>query len=67
MVQLIGFSGAEAEIRTASASKKATDLRVATNRYTDRGGQVRFFSKVAVATPQHSLRALDRQEASDEN
>jgi single-strand DNA-binding protein len=25
-------------------------------------GQVRFFSKVVVATPQHELKSLDRQE-----
>lgn len=31
-MQLIGFTGAEAEIRTISGSKKATALGVATNR-----------------------------------
>jgi single-strand DNA-binding protein len=30
------------------------------DRYTDRDGQERFFSKVVVATPQHELKSLDR-------
>jgi single-strand DNA-binding protein len=111
-VQLIGFTGAEAEIRTTSGGKKVATLRVATNRYTkaggerkdyttwhqveiwnqgtvgwlesrglpkgskvfvegetrhdrytDKDGQERFFSKVVVATPQHELKSLDRQGA----
>ena len=33
-VQLIGFTGADAEIRTVSGGKKVATLRVATNRYT---------------------------------
>ena len=118
-VQLIGFTGAEAEIRTTSGGKKVATLRVATSRYTkkggdrkdyttwhqveiwnqgtvgwlqtrglpkgskvfvegeirhdrytDREGQERFFSKVVVATPQHELKSLDRpgdNEASDES
>jgi single-strand DNA-binding protein len=110
-VQLIGFTGAEAEVRTTTGGKKVATLRVATNRYTktngerkdyttwhqveiwnqgtvgwlasrglakgskvfvegeirhdrytDRDGQERFFSKVVVATPQHELRSLDRPE-----
>jgi single-strand DNA-binding protein len=117
-VQLIGFTGAEAEIRTLSGGKKVATLSVATSRYTkkggerkdyttwhqveiwnqgtvgwlearglakgskvfvegeirndrytDRDGQDRFFSKVVVATPQHELRSLDRpadNEPSDE-
>ncbi len=32
------------------------------DRYTDKDGQERFFSKVVVATPQHELKSLDRQE-----
>ena len=115
-VQLIGFTGAEPEIRTTQGGKKVATLRVATNRYTkkdgdrkdyttwhqveiwnqgtvgwlegrhlpkgskvfvegeirhdrytDQSGQERFFSKVVVATPQHELKSLDRQEASDED
>ena len=111
-VQLIGFTGAEAEIRTTTGGKKVATLRVATSRYTktegtrkdyttwhqveiwnqgtvswlegrglpkgskvfvegemrhdrytDKDGQERFFSKVVVATPQHELKSLDRQEA----
>ena len=37
-VQLIGFTGAEAEIRTTSGGKKVATLRVATSRYTKKGG-----------------------------
>ena len=37
------------------------------DRYTDQSGQERFFSKVVVATPQHELKSLDRQEAADED
>jgi len=108
-VQLIGFTGAEAEIRTTSGGKKVATLSIATSRYTkkgddrktyttwhqveiwnqgtigwletralpkgskvfvegeirndrytDRDGQERFFSKVVVATPQHELKSLDR-------
>ena len=38
-VQLIGFTGADAEIRTVSGGKKVATLRVATNRYTKAGGE----------------------------
>ena len=38
-VQLIGFTGAEAEVRTTSGGKKVATLRVATNRYTKAGGE----------------------------
>jgi len=117
-VQLIGFTGAEAEIRTTPGGKKVATLSVATSRYTkkggdrkdyttwhqveiwnqgtvswlesrtlpkgskvfvegeirndrytDREGHDRFFSKVVVATPQHELKSLDRpadNEPSDE-
>ena len=37
-VQLIGFTGADAEIRTFSGGKKVATLRVATNRYTKKDG-----------------------------
>ena len=37
-VQLIGFTGTEAEIRTTSGGKKVATLRVATSRYTKRNG-----------------------------
>lgn len=114
-VQLIGFTGAEAEIRTTTGGKKVATLRVATSRYTkkagerkdytvwhqveiwnqgtvtwletrklpkgakvfvegeirhdrytDKDGQERFFSKVVVATPQHELKSLDKPELNDE-
>jgi single-strand DNA-binding protein len=38
-VQLIGFTGAEAEIRTTQGGKKYASLRVATSRYTKKGGE----------------------------
>ena len=38
-VQLIGFTGGEAEIRTTTGGKKVATLRVATNRYTKKGGE----------------------------
>jgi len=38
-VQLIGFTGAEAEVRTTSGGKKVATLRVATSRYTKAGGE----------------------------
>ena len=116
-VQLIGFTGADAEIRTTSRAARrsppcgspptATPRRTASgrttrpgtrsrsgtrarsagsaakglpkgskvfvegeirhDRYTDKDGQERFFSKVVVATPQHELKSLDRQEAADED
>ena len=113
-VQLIGFTGGEAEIRTTTGGKKVATLRVATNRYTkkggerkdyttwhqveiwnqatvnwlatrglpkgakvfvegeirndrytDNGGQERFFTKVVIATPQHELKSLDRPEQNE--
>jgi len=116
--QLIGFTGAEAEIRTTAGGKKVAVLSAATSRctkkagdlkdyttwhtveiwspatvkwlegralpkgsvfvegeirhdrYTDKGGQERFFSKVVVVTPRHDLKFLDKlepAEAVDEN
>jgi single-strand DNA-binding protein len=38
-VQLIGFTGAEPEVRSTSGGKKVAILRVATSRYTKKGGQ----------------------------
>ena len=38
-VQLIGFTGAEPEIRTTQGGKKVATLRVATNRYTKKGDE----------------------------
>ena len=38
-VQLIGFTGGEAEIRTTSGDKKVATLRVATSRYTKKNGE----------------------------
>ena len=111
-VQLIGFTGADVEIRNTTGGKKVAILSVATSRYTkkdgdrkdyttwhqveiwnqgtvgwldtrglpkgskvfvegeirhdrytDGEGRERFFSKVVVATPQHELKALDRNAA----
>ena len=42
-VQLIGFTGAEPEIRTAGENKVAI-LRVATSTYTKKGGEKREFT-----------------------
>lgn len=110
-VQLIGFTGGVAEIRSTAGGKKVATLRVATSRYTKKGGEKkdyttwhsveiwspatvkwlegralpagskvfvegeirhdrytdkdgteRFFSKVVVTTPQHELKSLDRPE-----
>ena len=38
-VQLIGFTGAEAEVRTTQGGKKVATLRVCTSRYTKKGGE----------------------------
>ena len=38
-VQLIGFTGAEAEIRTTSGGKKVATLRVCTSRYSKKDGE----------------------------
>ena len=38
-VQLIGFTGAEAEIRTTNGGKKVATLRVCTSRYTKKDGE----------------------------
>jgi single-strand DNA-binding protein len=38
-VQLIGFTGAEPDIRTTQGGKKVATLRVATSRYTKKGGE----------------------------
>ena len=43
-VQLIGFTGADAEIRTIPGGKKVALLRVATSRYTKKGGERRDFT-----------------------
>ena len=43
-VQLIGFTGADAEIRTTSKGKKVAVLRVATSRYTKKGGERQDFT-----------------------
>ena len=37
-VQLIGFTGADAEIRTTPGGKKVATLRVCTSRYSKKGG-----------------------------
>ena len=112
-VQLIGFTGAEPEIRSIQGGKKVATLRVCTSRYskksgerrdfatwhqveiwnqatvdwlaakglpkgakvfvqgeirqdryTDKDGADRFFSKVVIATFGHELKSLDRPEAS---
>jgi len=110
-VQLIGFTGAEPDIRTIQGGKKVATLRVCTSRYTkkngerkdyptwhqveiwtpatvnwlaskvlakgakvylqgeirhdrftDKEGVERFFSKVVIAMPGHELKSLDRPE-----
>lgn len=110
-VQLIGFTGAEAEVRTTQGGKQVAMLRVCTSRttrkdgerkdypvwhqieiwapatvkwladkglpkgakvyvqgeirhdrYTDKDGVERFFSKIVVTTPGQTLTALDRPE-----
>ena len=38
-VQLMGFTGAEPEIRTTQGDKKVATLRVCTSRYTKKGGE----------------------------
>ena len=38
-VQLIGFTGAEAEIRTTAGDKKVATLRVCTSRYSKKSGE----------------------------
>ncbi len=43
-VQLIGFTGSEAEFRTTAGGKKVAVLRVATNRYTKKGGERRDYT-----------------------
>jgi single-strand DNA-binding protein len=51
-------------------SKVFVEGEIRHDRYTDKGGQERFFSKVVVATPQHELKSLDKlepAEAVDEN
>lgn len=37
--QLIGFTGADVEIRTVSGDKKVATLRVCTSRYSKKGGE----------------------------
>ena len=110
-VQLIGFTGAEPEIRTTQGDKQVATLRVCTSRYskkggerkdyptwhqveiwnpatvkwlaakglakgakvfvqgeirhdryTDKDGAEKFFSKVVIAAPGHELKSLDRPE-----
>ena len=98
--QLIGYTGAEPEIRTTTSGKPVATLRVCTSRYskakgerkdyptwhqveiwtpatgtkvfvqgeirhdryTDKDGVERFFSKVVVTAPGQTLTALDRPE-----
>ena len=43
-VQLIGFTGAEPEIRTVQSGKKVAILRVATSRYTRKGDERREYT-----------------------
>ena len=42
--QLIGFTGADAEIRTTPKGKKVAVLRVATSRYTKKSGERQDFT-----------------------
>jgi single-strand DNA-binding protein len=41
-------------------SKVYIEGEIRHDRFTDNGGQERFFSRVVVATPQHEVRSLDR-------
>jgi single-strand DNA-binding protein len=43
-VQLIGFTGGEAEIRSVAGGKKVASLRVATSRYSRKGGERKDFT-----------------------
>ena len=43
-VQLIGFTGAEAEIRTTQGGKRVAILRVATSRYTKKGNDKKDYT-----------------------
>ena len=43
-VHLIGFTGAEAEIRTTQGGKKFALLRVATSRYTKKGNEKKDYT-----------------------
>ena len=43
-VQLIGFTGAEAEVRTTQGGKKVAILRVATSRYTKKGNEKKDYT-----------------------
>ena len=43
-VQLIGFTGAEAEIRSTQGGKKVASLRVCTSRYTRKSGERKDFT-----------------------
>ena len=51
--QLIGFTGAEAEIRTTAGGKKVAVLSVATSRYTKKGGDRKDY------TTWHTVRDLE--------
>ena len=56
--------------RLPKGSKVFVEGEIRHDRYTDKGGQERFFSKVVVTTPQHELKSLDKlepAEAADEN
>ena len=43
-VQLIGFTGAEPDIRTTQSGKKVATLRVATSRYTKKGNEKKDYT-----------------------
>jgi single-strand DNA-binding protein len=43
-VQLIGFTGAEAEVRTTQGGKKVAILRIATSRYTKKGNEKKDYT-----------------------
>jgi len=43
-IQLIGFTGAEAEIRMTQGGKKVATLRVATSRYTKKGADKKTYT-----------------------
>ena len=58
------------ELAPGQTRKVFVEGEIRHDRYTNREGQERFFSKVVVATPQHELKSLDRpehNETSDED
>ncbi|MBI1684270.1 single-stranded DNA-binding protein [Caulobacter hibisci] len=60
-VQLIGFTGADSEIRTTPSGKKVAVVRVATSRYTKKGGERQDYTtwhQVEIWSP-HTVKWLE--------